>query len=269
MAVDLDAYFNRIQWGGQLRPDLATLASLIVAHMAHIPFENLDVLLGRPIRLDLDSLQAKLVRAHRGGYCFEHTTLFGAVLDQLGFAPARKLARVTLLAPLEAVPRTHMFLLVPLREGRFVVDVGFGARAPTLPLPLRDPATTGGPGAGLSHWMAPQGAYWTMHARSQGEVVKAWMSTLEEEGLADFEMGNYYVSTHPSSPFVNRLMLRALTPEGRVTVMNREVTIWRGDEAEHVQLADRAALRALLADHFGIDLPEAMTLRVPLIPEWC
>lgn len=64
-SIDLDAYLNRIQWGSDVRPSYDTLAGLLRAHMLHIPFENLDVLLGRGIRIDLDSIQNKLVRARR------------------------------------------------------------------------------------------------------------------------------------------------------------------------------------------------------------
>src|SRR5260221_509925 len=83
--------------------------------------------------------------------------------------------------------------------------------------------------------------------RAQGgdKPVDAWASTMEDETLADFEMGNHFTSTHPSSPFVNRIMMRALTEGGRVTVMNRDLTIWRGSTPRAIRLADRAHLRAL------------------------
>lgn len=88
--IDLDAYFQRIGWSGGRDPTLATLSGLLEAHTAHVPFENLDVLLGRGVRLDLDSLQAKIVGARRGGYCFEHATLFAAVLEAVGFDVTRR-----------------------------------------------------------------------------------------------------------------------------------------------------------------------------------
>ena len=110
--VDLDAYFQRIRWTGATMPTFDTLAGILRAHDAAIPFENLDVLLGRPIRLDLDSIQAKLVTASRGGYCFEHATLFAAVLEQLGFQPTRHAARVILFDPPSEAARSHMFLTV-------------------------------------------------------------------------------------------------------------------------------------------------------------
>ena len=70
-------------------PAGSALAGLHLAHATHIPFENLDVLLGRPIRLDLASLLAKLVAGGRGGYCFEHNLLFASVLQTLGFSVSR------------------------------------------------------------------------------------------------------------------------------------------------------------------------------------
>ncbi len=264
--LDLDAYLERIEWSGDARPTFETLASLLDAHMAHIPFENLDVLLGRGIRLDLQGLQDKLVRARRGGYCFEQATLFAAVLEAFGFRPVRHCARVTMQRPRSESPRTHMFLAVPLEEGTFVVDPGFGSLAPRVPVPLRDrvPARRGAE----VHWMAFDGTRWTLCAQSGDAVIEAWVTTLEEEYPVDFELGNHYTSTHPESSFRHYIMLRALTRDGRVGVMNRDVTHWRDGTPHRFRLADRAALRALLAEHFGFDLPEVERLRVSSIPEW-
>jgi N-hydroxyarylamine O-acetyltransferase len=263
---DLDAYFERIRWAGETSPTLDALTRLLAAHMAHIPFENLDVLLGRPVRLDLESIQAKLVRARRGGYCFEHATLFAAVLEQLGFHPARHAARVVLFAPRSAASRTHMFLSVPLAEGVYVVDPGFGALAPSTPLPLVESIATSREGA--THRMVRDGPVWVMRATRDGAFADAWVSTLEPENAIDFEVANHFTATHPASPFVNRIMMRALTGDGHVAVMNRDLTIWQGGVAHATQLADRAALRSLLVEHFGFDLSESERIRVPSIPEW-
>ncbi|MDQ6917203.1 MAG: arylamine N-acetyltransferase [Pseudomonadota bacterium] len=265
-ALDLDAYFERIGWDGTTRVGLDTLSRLVPAHMRSIPFENLDVLLGRPVRLDLESLQAKLVRAHRGGYCFEHATLLAAVLERLGFRPSRHSARVTMASPRSASPRTHMFLTVPLDEGIFVVDAGFGSLAPPFPVPLLDGETTHADDA--THWMARDEGFWWLRAKSGGETIDAWASTLEEDQPIDFELANHYIATHPASAFVNRILMRALIAGGRVTVMNRDVTVWRDGVAQDSQLADRAALRALVAEHFGFDLPQIERVRVPSIEEW-
>ena len=261
--VDVDSYFERIGYSGSTSPTFDVLADLLVAHMRAIPFENLDVLLHRLIRLDIEGLQAKLVKARRGGYCFEQATLLASMLERLGFSPTAHAARVLLRAPRREVARTHMFLTVALDDVRYVIDPGFGALAPQEPLPLAAQAS-----GDHTHWMALDGDWWIMRAKSEGRVVDCWASTLEHENAMDFVLANHFTSTHPASPFVNHLMLRALTPDGRVSVMNREVTHVSAAGSTSRQLADRAALRDLLQQHFGFDLPEALALHVPTLPEW-
>ena len=107
-----------------------------------------------------------------------------------------------------------------------------------------------------------------MHITRDGAHIPGWVSTLEVENPVDFEMGNHFTATHPESLFRNRIMASAVTPDGRVNIMNRDVTVLSDGEARRLQLPDRSALRALLAERFGLELPEAETLRVPSVPEW-
>ena len=135
--LDLDAYLRRIDYGGALEPQLPALQALHLAHATHIPFENLDILLGRPIRLDLESLQAKLVAGGRGGYCFEQNTLFAAALRALGFEVTLLAARVRFGAT-RVLPRTHMVLKVASEGAEWLADVGFGAAGLLLPVRFGD-----------------------------------------------------------------------------------------------------------------------------------
>ena len=262
---DLEAYFERVNWRGPTTMTHATLAGLLGAHMAHIPFENFDVLLGREVRLDPEGLQAKLVKARRGGYCFEHSTLLAAALERLGFEPVRHAARVIVFVPASQSPRTHMFLTVAVDGVRYVLDPGFGPFGSRVPVPLDG---AGAPAGRPTHRLGSDGKLWTMHITRDGAETPGWVSTLEAENPVDFEMGNHFTATHPDSLFRNRIMASAVTPDGRVNIMNRDVTVLHGTEAETSQLPDRSALRALLAERFGIDLPEAETLRVPSVPDW-
>jgi N-hydroxyarylamine O-acetyltransferase len=133
--LDLDAYLQRIGYAGSHTPSRATLDALHLAHATHIPFENLDILLGRPIRLDLASLQAKLVAGRRGGYCFEQNRLFAAALEALGFAVTPLAARVR-FGTTSILPRTHMTLQVEVDGSRVLADVGFGVFGLLLPVSL-------------------------------------------------------------------------------------------------------------------------------------
>src|SRR4051812_26387159 len=135
---DLDGYLARIGWTGPLAPDLATLRRLVARHTAAIPFEGIDALLGRTPALDAAGLQAKLVGARRGGWCFEQNSLLALALEALGFRPQVRLARVRYgVPPGPPMPRTHMVLRLDLPEGPHLADAGFGGVTVTAPLALR------------------------------------------------------------------------------------------------------------------------------------
>lgn len=264
-SLDLPAYLARIGYSGPLRPDYATLAGVLAAHTSAIHFENIDVLLGRPIRLELDALQDKLIARRRGGYCYEHGALMRAALEAVGFDVVGRTARVTMLLPFERAPRTHMFLVVRLPEGSFVLDPGFGGFACRTPIPLDGGAVSDGP---QTFRMASRGNVRRLEVVDGGEVVAPWSALFADDSPIDFVVGNHFTSTHETSLFRQRLMLRALTPEGRITVLNRAVTIRDDGGRRTFEIEDRAALRRLLARSFGMDLPEVERLRAPAIPEW-
>jgi N-hydroxyarylamine O-acetyltransferase len=260
----LDGYLARIRWHGPREPTFDTLAGVLRAHMTAIPFENLDVLLGRAIRIDPDGVYAKLVSAQRGGYCFEHGTLLHAALQRLGFETVVHTARVILYRPRNEAALTHMFLTVQVGYGRYVLDPGFGGHAPLVPVPIGTETQDGRD----VHRMIRRGNDWVLEAQIDDESTALWSSTLEPAEPVDFVMGNHFVSTYPTSPFVTSLMMRAITPGGRVAVMNQALTRRHGGgESKHV-LASRHDLRNLLRSDFGFDLPEVEQLKVPAVPQW-
>jgi N-hydroxyarylamine O-acetyltransferase len=125
VSFDLKACAARIEYCGDFTPTLATLREVHLAHATHITFENLDILLGRPILLDLTSVTAKLIHACRGGYCFEQNTLLAAMLETIGFKVRRLAARVR-MGSSEIRPRSHMLLTVEVEGENWLADVGFG-----------------------------------------------------------------------------------------------------------------------------------------------
>lgn len=137
----LTAYFDRIGYSGSREPTLQTLRALVLAHICHIPFENLDPLLGVPVYdLTAPALFDKMVRRRRGGYCYEHSGLMRYVLAELGFGVDALTARVVWMRPDGLTgppgPQTHQLLAVrmPGVTQRYLVDVGFGGQTPTGPL---------------------------------------------------------------------------------------------------------------------------------------
>jgi N-hydroxyarylamine O-acetyltransferase len=250
--IDLGAYLERTGAPAPLAPSAEALADLQQAHVGAVPFENLDILLGRPITLDLESLQAKLVTARRGGYCFEQNTLFGAVLERLGFEVTSLAARVRVGAT-GIRARTHMLLRVDLPGGPFVADVGFGADGPVRSLPLQE---------GREHWIGPtghrlrqEGDLWVLEGNSEGEWIDLYAFTLEPQHAIDFEMANHFTSTHPRSAFVTTLTAQRSWPERRVILRNRDLVVREGRVAETTTVRDPEHLLEVLEGHFDLAFP--------------
>lgn len=156
-------------------------------------------------------------------------------------------------------------MTVTIGGATYVADPGFGPFAPRFPVPLVDT-----PPGQATHWMRRDGNFWFLHVtREDRQPVAGWASPLEMETPRDFEVFNHYIATHPKSPFVNWVFLSKVIQGGRVNVMNRNVNRLRdGGEPTTMELPDRAALRGLLVEHFGFDLPEVEGMIVPAIPEW-
>ena len=247
--LDMDAYLRRIGYAGELLPCHAVLTALHLAHATRIPFENLDILLGRPIRLDLPSLQAKLVNGGRGGYCFEQNLLFAAVLQHVGF-PVTPLAARVCYRTRRILPRTHMLLLVQAEGSRWLADVGFGAEGLLLPVPF----SPGQPARQFawSYRVREEPGRWVLQAWREEDWVDLYSFTLEPQTMADYEMANYYTSTHPDSRFVQTLTVQLPAPEVRYVLRNREfITDW-GTRVTSKVLADDQELLRVLAESFGL-----------------
>lgn len=249
--IDLASYLERVEYRGDLTPTREVLEGLHLAHATHIPFENIDVLLGRGVSLDLEAIQRKLVGGQRGGYCFEHNTLFAAVLRVAGFTVTPLAARVRHRST-QVLPRTHMLLLVEIADERFVADVGFGGEGLLLPLPFR--AGSASPQFKWTyrlHEEAP--GHYALQSLRDGAWLDLYAFTLEPQHAIDFEMANHFTSTHPGSRFVHMLTVQKLAPEVRTILRNRELTVDRGDRVTITGV--EGDLLDVLARTFGLRLP--------------
>ncbi|MBI3154269.1 MAG: arylamine N-acetyltransferase [Burkholderiales bacterium] len=258
--LDLDAYLARIGVRGPYAPTLDTLAALHRAHCAAIPFENLDILLGRPISLDVAAVEAKLVAARRGGYCFEQNTLFQAALETLGFRVTALAARVR-AGTADIRPRTHMLLRVDLPQGAFGADVGFGADGLVQPVPLAQGHETWVESVG--HRLRREGDVWVLQGNVAGDWSALYAFTLEPHHAVDFVMANHFTSTYPGSPFVLNLTAQRARAERRVALRNRDLVVRERGSATATTVRDPAHLIEVLEAEFGLVLPAGTRFRCP------
>jgi N-hydroxyarylamine O-acetyltransferase len=262
--VDLDAYFARIGYTGAREPTLPVLQAIQYLHPLAIAFENLDPLLQRPVRLDLPSLQAKLVHGGRGGYCFEHNLLFLGVLEQLGFRASGLAARVLWNQSEDAITtRTHMLIRVELDGATWLTDVGFGAATLTGPLLLSAGIEQATPHEPFRLIAIPDG--YKMQARLGGEWRTLYRFDLQQQFPIDYEPPNHYVSTNAKSHFTFALMAARPVPDGRYGIYNGELVFHpREGSSERRKLTGVEEVEAVLTQRLGITLPEPERLRETL-----
>jgi len=266
-SIDLDAYLHRIGHVGSRAPTLATLHSVHEGHARAIPFENLDVLLDREIRLHLPALEQKLVRDRRGGYCFEHNTLLLAALRALGFAATPHLARVRWQVPDDVVlPKTHMILRVVIDDRAWLADAGFGSIGLLAPLAL-DVSDVQGTAAEPRR-LVPQGRGFLQQLQLRGSWMDVYVFTLDETPPVDFEVANWFTSTHPQSRFRQNLIIARPDGDRRLTFLNREFTVRPLEgPAEKRLLGSPDELLEVLAHHFGLHFPPATRFPCPAL-DW-
>lgn len=253
--LDIEAYLARIGYEGEAKPDLETLRALHRGHVASIPFENLEIMLGRPVLLDLAALQDKMVHRRRGGYCYEQNLLFAAALERIGFSVKGLGARVRAGASTTRAV-THMLLDVEADGEQWHCDVGFGADGLLEPISLR---------AGVD---VSQGE-WRFGIRSEEEGVRV-LRTQNADGWfdlyaytttrclpVDYVVMNHYTSTHPKSLFIRRPVLQQAAPGVRCRLIGAQLTRTRPDGSRDERDVPVSELRQTLVREFGIELGDA------------
>ena len=267
VAPDLDAYFARIGYTGPREPTLAVLHAVTGQHAAAIPFENLDVLLGRGIDLDPAVVERKLVHARRGGYCFEQNQQLLRVLQALGFAAVPLSARVRWQRPRDFVPpRTHLFIRVELAGETWLTDVGVGGLSLTAAIRLNHDGEQATPHE--SRRIVRGGGRYFHQVRLGSEWLDVCEFTGEEMPLIDRELANWWTSTNPNSKFRQRLTVARAGPDGsRRTIDNREFIVRQRDgRSEKTPIASADGLLELLAAEFGLHFPAGTRFGPPGSP---
>lgn len=230
--IDIEQYFNRIGFRGSTKlgtqqPSLGLLKQLISKHLNKIPFENLNPYLGLGVELDLKAIEHKLVIQHRGGYCFEQNKLFFNVLSQLGFNITPLAARVTVNNDIDNinVGKTHRLSCVEINNSPYLVDVGFGLYTPPYPISLDNLNDI------IEH---PHGIYRIekigQEYRLNAFINQNWMELYRFTMLpaleADYDIANWYLTTHSDAIFTNNIIISRITEQGRYSLRNEQLTFY-------------------------------------------
>ena len=243
--MDLSRYFERISFRGDAKPDLATLRTLHRQHLLHIPYENLDIHLGRRMTTEGEAAYEKMVTAGRGGWCYEQNGLFGWALSEIGFDVTRAAAGTEGFLP---EPGNHLVLLVSLDQ-TYVADVGL-ADGLFEPIPLQEHTTR--------QWFMDFGlekledGRWRFHNYPTGGV-KGFSFAAEAADEAVFRERSEWLQTAPESPFFHALLATRFTPTAIETLIGRVRKSITSEGVEGHLLRSGPELVAELRDTFGIE----------------
>ncbi len=256
-------YLQRLGYDSPPPPTLQTLCELQLRHVCAFAFESLSTLLRLPVPIDLPSVEQKILFDGRGGYCYELNQMFLALLQDLGFDARGITGRVVMGAPPDArTARTHRLSLVTLGGVRYITDVGFGGMVPSSPLRL-DTEAVQATAHEPYHLTFNQGeGSYTLWAEVAGEWRGLYVFDLQVQADIDYEIGNWYVCTHPGSPFVGQLKVARLAAGKRHTLNNAQYAIHYLDRPSDKRTIEHADdMRGLLEGVFGIRLPTQPQLR--------
>ncbi|WP_347232268.1 arylamine N-acetyltransferase [Streptomyces sp. Root66D1] len=230
------------------------MTNLHRAHVGAVPFENLDVALGRRIPLDLKSLQAKLVGRRRGGYCYEQNSLFAAALERIGFTVsargARNRSRGATLPPV-----THALLVVTVEGEQWLADVGFGWQGPLEPVPLRDGVRVEQSGWTFGIDVEDEGVHVLRSRRPEG-WIDLYAFAPQSLYPGDFTVMNHYSSSHPQSRFLGQVVAQKPGADARRALVRETLSTVRADGSVEERVVGAGELIAVLESAFGIELDE-------------
>ncbi len=270
--IDLDAYLARIGMGLPPAADTAGLAAVQRAHRLAIPFENLDVRLGRGISLDPDHVFEKLVHKRRGGYCFEQNQLFLRALTAIGFDARPLLARVWLMAH-DIPPRTHTLNLVQIDGEAWIADAGFGGSY-SPPMRLFEGSEATAPDGAQFRLLTSEDHGWLLERRgdplatdgrtADGEWQPQYSFTLDNVASIDLEMSNHWTSTRPTTRFTTLSIVSLCLPSGFASLTDRHYSRRNGDQHVEADIDSATAYRLRLNFVFGIALDEVEVMGLGL-----
>ena len=259
----LEAYFERIGYRGPRAATAAVLTEIQRRHVYTIPFENLDIQLGRPVRIDLPSVTRKLIVEKRGGYCFEQNALLRAALRTLGFKVNAHLGRIRWLVPAETeTALTHMVLSVELDGDRWLVDAGLGSGSLTgaLRIDTEEPQPT----PHEPRRVVRRDGWYFQQTSMTGEWCDLYQFSDRPSPEIDFVMGNWYTSTFPQSNFVLNVVVARADEGVRYSVRNQEfITRHTDGRVEKRVIASPAEFLELLEKYFHLSFPAGTRFGLP------
>ena len=254
--MDSRAYLERIGIFEEPEPTSANLMRIQKAHLQAVPYENLDILLKRPILLTHEALYEKIVVRNRGGYCFEVNELLGWLLRELGYEVTDLFGRF--LRGESGVPmRRHHVLMVKCLDDDtpWLADVGVGTGSPNLPMRMKEGEVL--QDGVIRYRLTKQDFFgWVLEDKKQEQWGPVYSFTEEPNAPIDYVTASFWCEHAEESIFNKAAMVSLRTETGRRTIDGDEARIFDGNDVTVLPLNSMAEKRQILKDWFGVVLPD-------------
>lgn len=248
--MDLKRYLERIRYDGSLDLTLPTLRALQRSTLLSVPFENLDIHIGRHIEFTPEALYRKIVIGNRGGFCYELNSFFFDLLTELGFRTS--LAAASMFKDGKpGMPMGHLVLIVEIEGERWLTDVGNGK---SFREPLNLNGTTASSAEGVTYRVASiQEGAGVVETDKDGSWKPRFVFDPQPRRREEFIPMCEWTQTSPESRFTRNRLCTIARPDGRITLMNDTLTIDQGGASEERKVT-AGEYENLLWAHFGIRL---------------
>ena len=261
--LSVQAYLDRMNYKGPTDVSLKTLTALQEAHLQNVPYENLDILAGKPLSLSFEALYDKVVKRRRGGYCFELNGIFGWLLKKLGFEVVEYLGRWLKGEPIEVPVRRHRVLMVKIDGKSYIADVGLGHFGSKWPILFEEGVEQDQDGERY-RVVRHEKMGWVVQGFEKGEWGNIYSFSIDIVQPIDFLQPSWYCTTHPDSIFLHNTMVYRRTPEGRNTIADitdpvtgekvKQIRIFKGDSVETIVPRTDEEYKDALKKYFGIEI---------------
>jgi N-hydroxyarylamine O-acetyltransferase len=249
--TDVQSYLARVRYTGSTSPTFETLRAIHYAHLLAVPFENLDIALGRKIVLDEDAFIRKIVERRRGGFCYEVNGAFAALLRAMGFRVTLLSARVVGSDGGESPEFDHLTLRGDLDEP-WLADVGFGD---SFLEPLRiKPGVEQMDRAGKFQIVEDGDRLFLEKKQPDGTWKGQYSFTSQSRRLEEFVGMCEYHQTSPESHFMQNKICSRATAEGRITLAGMKLIVTRNGKRDERVLASQDEWRDILRQRFDVVL---------------
>lgn len=246
----IEQYLSRLEYKGDLSLNLSTLRSLQLAHLTHIPYENLDILSAIPLSLQAEDLFEKIILRQRGGYCFELNGLYSNLLKSLGFTVTNYLGRFIYEEGIQM--RTHRVLKIEAEEGTFICDVGIRRESTRTPLLFCDGKIQSD---GMNDYKLQQDPFygWVLWLREENKSWKRIYGFTEEPQLdTDYVVPSFYCEKHPNSQFTKGHRVSIFKEDCQIGLVDHRLQVYRNAHIEEDLELTETEIDPVLAKIFGI-----------------